>query len=139
MQYDDQGMERPIAYISRELTRAEKRYGISDREGLAATWATRKWRHLCHGLQVILITDHSSLLTLTSKKDMHSARQTRYAMDLSEYALRIVHRAGALLHLPDMLSRLGYCEAQEVMAENLGDSFQETLEKGRSKKILDNL
>ena len=28
------------------------------------------------------------------------------------------------MHLPDMLSRLGYCGAQEVMAKDLGEYFQ---------------
>ena len=58
--------------------------------------------------QVILITDHSSLLALTNGKEMKSMRQQRYAMDLSEFNLKIVHRAGALLHTSDALSRLGY-------------------------------
>ena len=59
---------------------------------------------------MILITEHASLImtALTGGKEMRNMRQQRYAMDLSEHALTIVHRAGALLHLPDALSRLGY-------------------------------
>ena len=118
MQYDDEGVERPLAYYSRELTKAEKNYGISDREGLAVVTAARKWRALCHGVPLLVITDHQSLVSLTTKKELSSARQRRYAMDLAEFGeLSIVHRAGALLHLPDMLSRLGYCPA---MADGCG-------------------
>ena len=65
-------------------------------------------RSLLVSNQVILITDHSSLLALTTGKEMKSMRQQRYAMDLSEFNLEIVHRAGALLHTADALSRLGY-------------------------------
>ena len=32
-------------------------------------------------------------------------------MDLSEFKLEIAHRAGALLHTADALSRLGYSKA----------------------------
>ena len=40
-------------------------------------------------------------------------RQQRYAMDLSELSLEIVHRAGThpVMQLPDALSRLGYTKA----------------------------
>ena len=103
------GVERPISYISCALNKHEKEYGITDKEGCAATWAIRKFRQYLLGSKTILITDHSALLSLTRPgKALKSMRQTRYAMDLSEYHLEIVHRAGALLHLPDALSRLGY-------------------------------
>ena len=39
---------------------------------------------------------------------MKSMRQQRYAMDLSEHSLTIVHRAGPSMHLADALSRCGY-------------------------------
>ena len=107
-QYDDEGIERPVMYLSRDLTKAEKDYHITDKEGLAATWGIRRWRHLLHGAPVVLITDHSALCALTNKRKLLQARQRRYAMDLMEFDLTIVHRAGKLLHLPDMISRLGH-------------------------------
>ena len=43
-------------------------------------------------------------------------------MDLSEYSIEIVHRAGALLHLPGTLSRLGYTkEASWPMVSHIKD------------------
>lgn len=102
------GVERPIAYISQALNDHEKKYGITDKEGCAAVWAVRKWRHMLHGNQVILVTDHAALASLTSGRPLKSMRQQRYAMDLSEFCITIRHRAGAKLHLPDALSRLGY-------------------------------
>ena len=102
------GVERPIAYYSKALNEHERKYGISDKEGCAATSAIRHWRAYLHGSHTILITDHSSLLSLTGGKELRNMRQQRYAMDLSEHSLTIIHRAGALLHLPDALSRMGY-------------------------------
>ena len=58
--------------------------------------------------ECVLICDHSSMLALTKGKEMKSMRQQRYAMDLSEHSITIVHRAGASLHLADALSRVGY-------------------------------
>ena len=43
-QLDKDGTERPIAYASRELTKTEKRYGITDKEALALVFATKTLR-----------------------------------------------------------------------------------------------
>ena len=121
-QYDDEGIERPVMYLSRDLTATEKKYHITDKEGLAATWGIRKWRHLLHGSPVVLITDHSALCALTNKRNLTQARQRRYAMDLMEFDLTIIHRAGRYLHLPDMVSRLGYSQATaQTMVEWMRD------------------
>ena len=70
--------------------------------------------------QVILITDHSSLVALTNGKELKNMRQRRYAMDLSEFAPTIKHRAGALLHTADALSRCGYTKKHaDSMVEQL--------------------
>jgi hypothetical protein len=51
-QLDDDGVERPIAYSSTPLTKAQKNYGISDVEGLAVVVAVRKWRsYILHTLR----------------------------------------------------------------------------------------
>ena len=74
-------MEKPILYMSQALNEHEVRYGISDREGCAATWAIRSMRGYLRGAQVILVTDHSSLLALVKGGPMRSMRQQPYAMD----------------------------------------------------------
>ena len=95
----------------------------------------RTWRKFLHGSQVILITDHSSLLALKGTKQLKSMRQQRYAMDISEYSMTIVHRAGALLHTADALSRLGYTQASgesvvnAIRSRNIEDCGQEQLER----------
>ena len=107
------GSLHPIAYISQALNEHELRYGISDKEGAAATWACRKFRPYLLGSHTILLTDHSSLCALTGGKQMKNMRQQRYALDLAELSLTILHRAGSspVMQLPDALSRLGYTKA----------------------------
>ena len=125
--YDDEGVERPVMFLSRELSTAEVGFGISDKEGLGITWAARKLKCLLHGSPTIIITDHSSLTHLMTKCHLVSARQRRFAMDLMEIQpLEIVHRAGKKLHLPDMLSRLRV-GAQGAVA-NMHEWMKETQE-----------
>ena len=58
------GVEKPILYMSQALNDHELMYGITDKEGCAATWAIRQTRGYLRGAQVVLITDHSALLSL---------------------------------------------------------------------------
>ena len=66
-QYDDAGIGRPVMVLSRELSKADVDFGISDKEGLGVTRAARKLKYLLHGSPTIIITDHSSLAHLMTK------------------------------------------------------------------------
>ena len=106
VQIDDDGQARPMAYASTALVDAQKRYGITDLEGLAVVWSTRLWRHILLGSKrTVVLTDHAALTSLTSKKDLQSARLARYALDLSEFDLEFQFRPGKYHFLPDWLSR----------------------------------
>jgi transposase InsO family protein len=112
IQLDDEGHPRPIAFASSSLDAAQRRYGISDKEGLCVVWATRLWRHYLHGSKTLVATDHSALTALTSKRDFPNARLARYALDLSEFDLEITHRPGRFHFLPDWLSRADLLDMQ---------------------------
>ena len=73
-QLDENGIERPVAYASANLSEAQKNYGITDKEGLAVVWAVRKWRHFLHGSSTVVATDHSCLKDLTSGKEFNNKR-----------------------------------------------------------------
>lgn len=57
----EDGLEKPIAYASRTLSDAEKRYSNIDREALAILFAVRKFHQYVYGRSFTLVTDHKPL------------------------------------------------------------------------------
>ena len=115
-QRDEQGVERPIAFISRALVGPEKEYYSGDLEGLSVVTACRAWRHYIHASPTVVITDNIAVGALVKPKAILHGRQARYALDLQEYQLVVVHRKGAVHHLPDYLSRSALMRAEEEVA-----------------------
>jgi hypothetical protein len=54
------GVERPIAFASRKMNKAEQNYCVSEAEMLAVIWATKQFRYL-FGKRFTVRTDHSTL------------------------------------------------------------------------------
>ena len=53
----DDGSEQPIAYASRTLAPAEKKYSHLDKEGLAVTFGVKKFHKFIYGRLVKIFTD----------------------------------------------------------------------------------
>ncbi|KAF9756185.1 Retrovirus-related Pol polyprotein from transposon opus, partial [Nosema granulosis] len=62
--------DRPVAYLSRTLSGAEKNYGITEREVLAALWAMEKLQYHLVGKKFLLITDHKTIEFIKTKKNL---------------------------------------------------------------------
>ncbi|GFO37581.1 transposon tf2-6 polyprotein [Plakobranchus ocellatus] len=88
--------ERPIAYISRALNPAEKKYSQHDKEALAILWLIRKFFNYLCGRHFTLATDHQPLKFIFDPKKgipaMSAARQQRYATFLSGFNYTIEYR-----------------------------------------------
>ena len=61
------GSERPIEYISRNLTAAEKNYTQIDREAAVIVWAVKRFHLYLYGRKFKLITDNQPLVHIFSK------------------------------------------------------------------------
>ena len=66
-QAGDRGLDHPIAFTSRKLSKAEKNYSTIEREGLAMVYALQKFKHYLLGTHFKMYTDHSSLKYLVNK------------------------------------------------------------------------
>ena len=103
------GTEKPVAFVSRSLNKAERNYSQLDREALSLVFGVTKFHKFIYGIPFTLVTDHKPLLGLfgehKSIPEMASSRLIRWAVTLSGYSYRLVHRPGRDNNA-DALSRL---------------------------------
>jgi len=98
------GVERPIAYASRQLNTAEQAYTASETEMLALVWATKYFRCYLYDTKFIVRTDHSALIYLRNFAD-HNSRLLRWSLTLSEPDFLVENRPGTKIAHVDALSR----------------------------------
>src|SRR5215469_306035 len=98
------GVERPLAYASRQLNSAEQAYSASEAEMLALVWATKYFRCYLLGTKFVVRTDHAALTYLRNFAD-HNSRLLRWSLKLSELNFTVEHRPGSKIAHVDALSR----------------------------------
>jgi transposase InsO family protein len=104
-QYDDDGVLRPVAYISKKNTPAECNYEIHDKELLAIINALKEWESELISLpRFELITDHRNLEYFKTVRRLNE-RQMRWSHWLSRFNYEMHYRPGKLAARPDALSR----------------------------------
>ena len=106
----EDGREKPIAYTSRTLNPAEKRYSQLEKEGLAIVSGIKKFHNFLYGRHFIIESDHRPLSFLFNEAkgipQMASSRIQRWAITLSAYNYTICYKKGKTLCNADALSRL---------------------------------
>lgn len=104
------GEERPIAYASRTLSPAEKKYSQIEKEGLSLIFGIKKFHQYLWGRKFKMVTDHKPLLTLfgehKSLPTMAAARIQRWAIILSAYDYHIEYCPSEKNSNADGLSRV---------------------------------
>ena len=104
-QEDHNGLDRPVAYYSRGLTKAEKNYSTTELECLAVVAAVKRFANYLESLPFNVITDHRSLLYLDKMKHSMSSL-TRWSLSLQPFVFNVIHRAGSMHGNADGLSRM---------------------------------
>ena len=115
-QADDDGHLHPIAYASRGLRGAERRYPDFSSfkiEFLALKWAVvEKFKGYLMGAKCIVFTDNNPLAHLQTAH--LGATEQRWAAQLASFNLEIRYRPGKLNRCADALSRYPGMEESEV-------------------------
>lgn len=107
LQEQGEGGWKPVAFASRRLTEAERRYGQIEKEALAITWACEKFDFYLVGRHFEIETDHKPLIPLLGSKDLSDLplRIQRFRMRLMRYDYVVFHTPGNKMFIADLLSR----------------------------------
>jgi ribonuclease HI len=93
-----------IAYASRQLRKHELNYPTHDLELAAVVHALKTWRHYIMGTKCQVYTDHKSLKSIITQKDLN-LRQRRWLEIIKDYDLAIHYHPGKANLVADALSR----------------------------------
>ncbi|KAK3528991.1 hypothetical protein QTP70_014114 [Hemibagrus guttatus] len=104
------GQERPIAFASRSLSKAEANYAQIEREALSIVFGVRKFYQYIFGRKFTLLTDHCPLTAIFGPHhgipSLAASRMQRWALLLSAHTYDIKYWKSELHGNADGLSRL---------------------------------
>ncbi|KAI0996546.1 hypothetical protein K3495_g11635 [Podosphaera aphanis] len=94
-QYDEAGILRPVAFMSKKMITAECNYEIFNKELLAIVNSFKTWTAELGsvGTSTLILTDHKNLEHFTTTKKLNR-RQVRWNELLADYDFKIVFRPG---------------------------------------------
>ena len=115
------GEERPIAYASRSLNVAERRYSQIEKEGLCIIFGLSKSYMYLYGRKFILFTDHKPLLKIFSPDSatpvLAAANLQRWSLFLASYQYDIRYKSSTHIANADASSRLPLEDKKDASVE----------------------
>lgn len=112
-----EGKEKPIAYLSRTLSKAEEKYSATAKELLAIYFAAKRFRPYLYGRPFTIYTDHEPL-TKELKLTDATGRVTRQRLYLEQFDFKIFYKKGKQNVVADGLSRIPNVELNLVELSN---------------------
>ena len=102
----DDGKWRPVGFVSKSLSDAERNYAIYDKELLSAICSLEEWHHILEGTKhkIEILNDHQNLTYFRTAQNLNR-RQARWSLYLSRFDFALIHRPGRNSAKPDALSR----------------------------------
>ncbi|XP_033729753.1 uncharacterized protein K02A2.6-like [Pecten maximus] len=114
--------DKPIAYVSRTLTSAERNYSQIEKEALAIIFGIQRFHQYLYGRRFTLLTDHKPLTTILGPKKgipvLAASRLQRWAIQLSAYQFDIKFRSTDKNGNADVLSRFPMKEEESGVDDN---------------------
>ncbi|KAK3011135.1 hypothetical protein RJ639_012860 [Escallonia herrerae] len=107
----------PVAYESRKLNEAERRYTTHEKELLAVVHCLRIWRHYLLGSSFIVRTNNTAVSHFLSQSKLTS-KQARWQELLAEFNFMLEYRTGSTNCVADALSRRAELDQVALMAMN---------------------
>ena len=101
-----------IYFVSKNLSKAEMNYTVTEKEFLAVVHSLNKFRHYITGYQTFVHIDHVVVRYLMNKHDVNS-RIIRWLLLLQQFDLTIVDKPGKENVVVYFLSRLDLSVGEE--------------------------
>ena len=125
-QISDDGIEKPIYFLSHRLSKTQTRWSTIEREAYAIYFALNKLDMYLHNSNFVIKTDHKPLKYLFDSP-IQNKKIALWALSLSGYNCTIEYIKGKENVLADMLSRLpADLEKDESENENVVDVNENT-------------
>jgi hypothetical protein len=95
---------KPVRFVNRHLTKAERNYSATERELLALVYCAQKCLPYIYGRHIVFVTDHEPLATMKKLKNP-TGRIGRLLNKIQDLDYEIVYQPGHLNTTADLLSR----------------------------------
>jgi hypothetical protein len=131
----DGKFERVVAYASKSLTEAQRKFHPMEGECYALIWGVMHFWQYLHMKHFILRTDHKPLEWLATVSDAHG-RRGRWVGLLQDFSFKIMHRPGLKHANVDALSRnpVGLADDDDDFGEGIQDTTAEV--SGKERELL---
>jgi hypothetical protein len=113
-QVQEDGVEIPIEFISKTLTKAERKWSTYEKEAFAIFYSLRKWEYYLRDTKFTIFTDHRNLTFLAADPN---AKVMRWRMAIQDYDFDIAYIPGEDNIVADAFSRLCAKHTPEEDAE----------------------